>query len=658
MLAIGQETDPTELIFRLNTVINENRPSITFDWKEMPDSSEVAVWRKNINSDNWTEIHRESNISDFTDNDIQPENKYEYKIRILKPCRIPTETFVTAGIKVRETEYRGKIILLVDSLFAEPLQVEISRLESDLIGDGWEIIRKDISRNSTVKQVKYFIYQTFRSDFLKVNAVFLLGHIPVPYSGEFAFDGHVGEDEHEGAWPADLYYGSMNEFLWTDKHVNNTKSKNIKNHNIPGDGKFDRDKLDKNQHVELAIGRVDFFDLPAFEMPEVELMRNYLDKNHAFRHKLINPKMQALVDDNLRIINNGEDSTDEFMALSGWRNFTALFNFKNVKAGKVFTDAVNDSYMWTYGCGWGDFTLCKDVGTTTDFVNNSPKTVFTAFYGSWFGDWDTQNNFLRSALASNGWILTTCWAGRPHYVFHHMGLGETIGSCIRRTQNNYDTYYDGLDHYRKGVHVSLLGDPTLRMHVVSPVKSLIAEFSDNNTIELNWQSPDENVLGYYVYRFDTTSNKYHRINKELVYDNVFVDVSPEPGENDYMVRALQLTQSASGSYYNLSQGVFKKVYPTNISDIKINKQSVDVNPNPFTNHITIKTSIHGNYNIIITTINGQLLLSKELEGSEHQLDLSFLSSWSLFCNCQVRGFCYHKEDCEILTPKYYRHENL
>ena len=207
--------------------------------------------------------------------------------------------------------------------------------------------------------------------------------------------------------------------------------------------------------------------------------------------------------------------------MSGWRNFTAFFNFENVKAGNVFPETLNDSYIWTYGCGWGTDTSCLNLGSVTDFVTKAPKTVFTAFYGSWFGDWNTKNNFLRSALASNGWILTSCWSGRPHYVFHQMGMGETIGSCIQRTQNNSNTYYGG--SFKRAINISLMGDPTLRMHVVSPIHSLNSEISENNTINLSWDSPEDEIIGYYVYKQDIVSNKYERMNKEIIDDTYYSD---------------------------------------------------------------------------------------------------------------------------------------
>jgi hypothetical protein len=73
------------------------------------------------------------------------------------------------------------------------------------------------------------------------------------------------------------------------------------------------------------------------------------------------------------------------------------------------------------------------VGSTSDFANGPVKSVFNMLFGSYFGDWENQNNFLRASIAAEGYTLTNCWAGRPNWHFHHMALGETIGYGTRLT---------------------------------------------------------------------------------------------------------------------------------------------------------------------------------------------------------------------------------
>jgi hypothetical protein len=559
--ATGQ--NPNEKVIQVTTSVTENSPAISFKWNQISENYNISIYRKNKNSNQWGNpiATLPPTAVEYTDKNV--ETGFEYEYSLIAKSYVPIATYVNAGIKCKATEYRGKIILLVDSTFVTGLKDELGRYESDLIGDGWEVLRKDIDRNASVKYVKSIIRDFYNSDPKNVNTVFLFGHIAVPYSGTKAYDGHAVE--HDGAWPADLYYGDMYEKLWNDKYECCTTADRPENWNIPGDGKFDVCVLPLNEEISLSVGRVDLCNLPAFSQPEAELLRNYLNKNHAFRHKINDPKMQALIYDRFQTLKYASGITEAF-SISGWRNFSALLNFSNIKTGDFFTGTKNDSYIWSYGCGGGTFTSAAGIGTTADFVAQSPKTVFTCLYGSWFGDWDTENNFMRAALASNGWILTCCWAGRPHYTFHQMGMGETIGNCVRATQNNINCYYYGAEQTKRGIHVGLQGDPTLRMHIVQPVNSLKSAVGKSNTVVLSWNQSDDDIVGYYIYKLNALTNKYIRISETPVTGTRFEDVSPDEGNNYYMVRTLKLSQVVSGSYYNLSQGIF--------DTIRVEKQSV------------------------------------------------------------------------------------
>src|SRR5204863_9463126 len=112
--------------------------------------------------------------------------------------------------------------------------------------------------------------------------------------------------------------------------------------------------------------------------------------------------------------------------------------------------------------------------TTTDLVAADIKAVFTMLFGSYLGDWDTQDNFQRAVLATPTSGLVCCWSGSPHWFCHHMALGETIGFSTRLTQNNgpLGLYRNQTNTYAGLVHIALMGDPTLRMHPVVPAGSL------------------------------------------------------------------------------------------------------------------------------------------------------------------------------------------
>ena len=65
---------------------------------------------------------------------------------------------------------------------------------------------------------------------------------------------------------------------------------------------------------------------------------------------------------------------------------------------------------------------------------------------------------------------------------------------------------------------------------------------------------------------------------------------------------------------------------------------VELFPNPTTTTLMIKTHNSGQYSIEISSLNGQLILSKEMEGTNHQLDLSSLQKGIYFITIRSKDF--------------------
>ena len=146
----------------------------------------------------------------------------------------------------------------MDNTYARQLDNELARLQQDLVGDGWAVTRLDVKRSDSPVHVKALIKAQYNQDQANTKAVFLFGHVPVPYSGDIVPDGHYSN--HQGAWPCDGYYGDM-DGTWTDNSVNDTSADDPRNHNIPGDGKFDQSTFPAP--LRLMVGRVDLADIPA-----------------------------------------------------------------------------------------------------------------------------------------------------------------------------------------------------------------------------------------------------------------------------------------------------------------------------------------------------------------------------------------------------------
>ncbi len=309
--------------------------------------------------------------------------------------------------------------------------------------------------------------------------------------------------------------------------------------------------------VELSVGRLDFRHLsPAlFGLPPVELLRRYLSKNHRWRTGQFEVPNRAVVEDELGW------SGGEAFAADGFRNAYPLMESSQVVAGD-FLSPTNQRYLLGFGAGAnGTYTSAGSIGSAADFATDSVNVVFANFFGDYFGDWDEETNpLMPAALASKGSLLACGWAGRPHWLLQGLAVGETIGYCLRETQNaQYNDAY-GHSNGESGAHIALLGDPTLRAKIVKPASQLTA-VSNCTQVNLHWTaSPDPEVLGYLVYRALELSGPYTRLTVNTITGTDWSDLNPVADTLYYSVRALKLeTTPGGGQFYNTSTGVIQSV---------------------------------------------------------------------------------------------------
>src|SRR3954470_20208237 len=432
---------------QVSATVDASSPKITLTWPQDSTAavSSYTVYRKAFGDTSWgSSVTLPGSATSYVDNNVSSGNSYEYQI-VKATGSYTGYGYIYSGINAPIIENRGKLVLVVDNTIANSLATELNLLQRDLIGDGWTVIRRDVSRAATPPTVKSVIQAEYNADPSNVKSVFLFGHVPVPYSGNIVPDGHY--PDHQGAWPADAYYGDL-DGGWTDSSVYNTSATDARTRNIPGDGKFDQSEIPSA--VELQVGRVDLANMPgrlvwggpATFPSELELLRNYLRKDHNFRHKLMDAPRRGIVWDGFGVRGG------EAFAASGYRNFAPFFGANNINTlqnmGTWISTLQNNNYLWAYACGAGSYTTVGGMGntgqyhdgSTTEMVGADTKAVFTMIMGSWLGDWDSEDNIMRGVLATAGEGLTCAWAGRPHWYFHHMGLGLNIGHSARLTQNN------------------------------------------------------------------------------------------------------------------------------------------------------------------------------------------------------------------------------
>jgi hypothetical protein len=584
------------------TVSTQLSPAqIKLQWSKLSGATGYNISRKRKTDFSFTPLSTlPATDSTYLDATVVADSVYEY--RVIKSGPITATGFVFAAVQAQPLHNRGYCIVLVDSTFRDSCKNEIAQLMADLRGDGWGVVRHDVGRNAAVTTVRGLIQSDYAS-LPYVKSLLLLGHIPVPYSGDINPDGHP---DHLGAWPTDAYYADVNG-SWTDVSVFDTAASRTQNKNKPGDGKWDQIQLPSD--VELQTGRIDFANMPAITRSEVQMMRSYLNKAHAYKMDSLTILRRAVVDDNF-----GAFSGEAFAA-NAWRNFPPLVGRGNIRAADFDSTLKDSAYQWAYGCGAGSYNSCAGVGVTADFNTKPLKGIFTMTFGSYFGDWDAQNSFLRGPLCAPQPALTSCWAGRPNWFFHQMALGESIGYCALVTQNN-SGIYSPTNYGANWIHTSLMGDPSLRTDYVRQPKNMVVNPVTNHGANLSWTaSPDGGVVGYYVYRSDSAWGNYKAISG-LVTATAFSDSVGLSGKKYYLVRPVKLIQTNSGGYYNLGVGIVDSAnvsYPLGVPGLQL-LQALNLFPNPATSQLQalVDCSAGGSATLRLTNMAGAVLQTRDI----------------------------------------------
>jgi Secretion system C-terminal sorting domain len=575
-------------------------PSITLHWKPITDDTPTYyLWRKSKTAISWGPVIATlaSTDSSYTDTSVIIDSAYEYHVEA--SGTFASDGYIYAGIQCPAIHSKGAMIVLVDSNFTDSCSAALSILMNDLWGDGWQLIRHDLSRNLQDTSVKAVIASDYAT-YSNVKAALIVGHIAVPYSGNFIAtgdyppDGHV--PYHDGAWPSDIYYSSMTG--WTDAVVTNTLASYTANWNVPGDNKFDQTYIPST--AVLQIGRIDVNNMPSFNMSEAYLMNSYLTRDHAYKMDSLGIRHRALINDNFGYFSG------EAFAANGWRNFPPLVSRDSMYVIPFIASLADSSFQWAYGCGGGSFTSASGIGASSDFAANPVNGIFTMLFGSYFGDWNVQDNFLRAPLCASTPALTSCWAGRPNWFLHHMALGENIGYGALLTQNN-SGLYQPTGYGNTFIHVALMGDLSLRTDYIQPPAALVATPVAGTGAHLTWSaSPDPGVIGYYVYRTDSLYGSFTRISG-MVAGTSYTDDTGRNGLKYYMVRPVKPITTPSGGYYDLGVGITDTAtvtYPSSLTVAQVKPVfTYSLYPDPAQDKLTLSVTASTNTTLTMYVLN-------------------------------------------------------
>jgi len=626
----------------VRAVVTENPPQIELKWDNSTFAQATSIYRKRKTESSFSnQVYATvaAGSNSFKDNNVSIGVQYDYAL-------VQQATFTTsnnmvlyawggisAGIKIEIAPFKGKILLVCDSLILDKLADKITRFENDLIEDGWMVEKiQRVSIDTSARQIKQKIRTWYQEDPLQSKAVVLIGNIPVPYSGHFGVettppDGHV--PDHNGAWAADAYYGVMNENLFTDFITNENGITRAENKNRPGDGKFDQSFIPGP--VQLQVGRIDMSRLPQISLDYIDKTARYFDKNHAFRNKLFSVPPRIVFEDRLNLL--GSEAPGRLHVFQ-----SSLFHQDSMRnvSNTFFQEVKSRPYLWSGVTSSAGYTSINGIGGVNNF-NDTVWSVFSNYFGSYFVDWDNTNNFLRGAIAGPGYTLTSIWSGRPIVHFHHMALGENIGFSLKHSQENGITssnmaFYPGA--FQQSIHMSMHGDPTLRLHTLLPSEIPVLNAIENNKkVRIEWNPSNEPAIeGYIVYRSMSENGPFSPISA-VVSNTTFIDELPRKGTNFYMIRVVKLETTPSGTYYNLSQGRRNGI--DNVDGVEgpglsvtttQTQASIKLYPNPATNELNVERDTHESACLEIIDCNGKRIWKENTANTVTKIDISSLPS--------------------------------
>jgi hypothetical protein len=188
------------------------------------------------------------------------------------------------------------------------------------------------------------------------------------------------------------------------------------------------------------------------------------------------------------------------------------------------------------------------------------------------------------------------------------------------------------------------------MHIVAPIPE-IEVTTLHSTTTVSWLPSPELVLGYYVYRASGEFGKYERLHSDMITGTAYVDQEPLAGMNHYMVRAVKLEQSPSGSYYNLSCGKTDSVTVVlgKRDLLSFEPMQVKLFPNPGFDQVfvVLPEQPEGNAELFLSDLSGKQVLSLKVNQLQRMepvaIDIRSLQPGIYLLRTEVAGRRLHSK---------------
>ncbi len=546
-----------------------------------------GISRRMAGTLDWSTVASQVRGQTWTDTNAVPGAYYEYRIGRNPSLPIGEFPSIVAARRGSPIDARGRAILLIDTTISTALAREIAALKRDLVSEGWSVLATNVPRHvdldypypneanytqraipvnsANALRIKSYLKSIYDSDPGQTNVVFLIGHVTIPYSGfETIVDGHA---EHNGAFPADSWYGDMTG-TWTDRL--SKPSANIINRNIAGDGRWDQEVLPPEAdgspgRLEMGVGRIDFGLMEAWgdkaagesmSATELRLLRTYFRKTRRWR------RAEIVVKDDFRAWIT-TDARFAQLIPSAQRLQSHLWGTETYDPGRYLQDLFKapETVLWGIHADFGAFNSIGLAGGPNyhhvaemgkaGWVS-PPRGMFTLYFGSYFGEWfHWTDDLMRSLTGSPDTVLTATWVnvwqgtvwradrfhmGAPYATALQDTFAANPGTSCRTT--------------------AILGDPFLREYPLAPVISLSATAKKGRVV-LSWPVQDAATDGYRIFRAESTNSpSWTWLADVAPGTSTWTHRAAKSSVNAYMIQSMSLKTTGSGSYTNTSIGTF------------------------------------------------------------------------------------------------------
>ena len=411
--------------------------------------------------------------------------------RNLMPDEHPVESYedYISNLVQVETSYqevinrtgreRGSWLAFVESGLYDSLETELAVWNFDLEQEGYNLSLIEWAGTSA-EDLKDVIINYY--NFYNINGVFLLGNLPVAWFElweDWDGDNVQGPGEEWVEFPIDQYFADL-DGLWDD---------------LDGDGVYDlhEEELD----AELAISRLRADNL-SYAGAEVEILRNWFERNNLYRNGVLEDSDQALgyIDDDWAYWDYEYQAALELC----YTNVEMISEVNSTTADDYRENRWSGTYEWIQvhvHSGPDAHYFYQNNGSNYYLVHNNeiaPYNPDALFYNLFCcsNARFTQANSMGSlyvlgnehGLASIGSTKTGSMLDFE-YFYGPLGNGEVMGEALRQWWNDTMVEYESTEYrqcYRSWFYgMALIGDPTL-VTEYEPV-SVLGDIDYNGQIE-------------------------------------------------------------------------------------------------------------------------------------------------------------------------------